>query len=130
MAKRSIETLMSINTAEEIEWISDRTITHVNKILEDLKQAYVDYTRTKLVFEQLKKEYADLMGDSSCRNEEMAVIATPTSGKKTLDKVLLIENGVTIDQIEASYKTGKGYTSYSVVPVVPIPELEDVTEEI
>jgi len=36
--------------------------------------------------------------------------ASTVAGRKTLDKTRLVENGCTLEIIEASYKTGKDYT--------------------
>lgn len=43
------------------------------------------------------------------------VTCKESAGRKTLDRLLLVQNGVTAEQIQASYKQGKGGSSLTVM---------------
>ena len=79
-------------------------------------------------FEELKKRIAQIVieeqglinsrGIYGVRDGPHCVIVREQAGRKTLDRELLIENGVQPWQIEASFKTGKPFT---------VAEFEEIT---
>jgi hypothetical protein len=48
-----------------------------------------------------------LCGTTGLRHGALAFCSQPVKGKKTLDKMLLLENGCPADVLNASYKTGQ-----------------------
>lgn len=74
--------------------------------VQELKSTYEDREEEiKLELQRLQNEY-NLMG---LRWGDFAFAATSNKGKKTLDKTLLIQYGVSAEVIKACIKTGNPY---------------------
>ena len=60
--------------------------------------------------DQIKEELQELQGDQpGLRFSDRCFVARVKSGRRTLDKGLLMENGVAADVIERSMKQGEDY---------------------
>lgn len=72
--------------------------------------------------EEIKASLEDLQTSSGVegfRDQGRCFMAAEYPGRKTLDKSLLVENGVTVEQIENSMKEGKPYImrKFKVIPM-------------
>jgi hypothetical protein len=72
--------------------------------------------------EDIKNLLADMQEQNSLpglRDQGRCFCVETIPGRKTLDKSLLVENGVTVEQIEASMKEGKPYDrkTFKVIPL-------------
>lgn len=56
-----------------------------------------------------QQDLADEDGHLGCRLGELCAVGSFNKGRRTLDRTLLIENGVTPGQIEASMKQGADF---------------------
>lgn len=56
-----------------------------------------------------QQDLLDEDGRLGCRLGDLCAVGTFTKGRRSLDRVLLIENGVSPEQLEASMKEGAPY---------------------
>ncbi len=127
MARKKIETLMAYSTVEDFELQPSQEM-ELKDILSKLRKAHIEEKLAKFKIEKLKAQYIEILGNTTSRTDDVAFIATYNNGKRTTKKELLIENGVTIEQIEASTVVSDGYYSYSITPIGPVPELEELAD--
>lgn len=81
-------------------------------LLADLEACEFEATRNKGRSDGIKLELETLQAESGLtglRYEKLCFIARTMPGRSTLDKMLLIENGVTPEIIKKSMKPGKEY---------------------
>lgn len=77
------------------------SLRHVERRLKDIKKEIVELLQAN----DLQNE----QGQMGCRSGELCALARYQDGKRAISRELLIENGVTPGQIEASMKQGEGY---------------------
>lgn len=111
MPRRSDETIYSAPTVDDLESSKPRRKTIAALLLNaaDLKQ---EIARCKAELDDLIDQllsHSQRLGTTSIRHEGVAFYCSESEGKRTLDRVLLIENGVDPNIIEASMKTGKPF---------------------
>ena len=85
---------------------------NVKQLLEDLRDLEAADEATSKALEETKAALELLQADQpGLRVGDLCFVSRMTAGRKTLDKVSLMENGVSKAQIDASHKIGKAYTT-------------------
>lgn len=114
MAKRTDESLLSLPETTEVKLRVART--KLNDLLQeahDLKAASERLAKIKEEIQEIIISTRSLRyGEDNkmgARNGNLCAIVRWTNGRKSLNAELLIENGVTPEQIEKSTKEGNGY---------------------
>jgi len=85
----------------------------VASLLEQLDQTVMDRTLLTIKEDDLKEELERLQKEAGVvgfRHGWLTFCCQPVAGRKTLDKLLLIENGCPASVLKASYVTGKPST--------------------
>lgn len=106
MAKRSNETLDLIPSLDD--FAEKATRTELQKLLfeaHSLKEAEKRLKEVKARISELVLEE----GLSGVRDRNLCAIVRWSAGRKSLDRELLIEHGVTPEQIMSSYKEGASF---------------------
>jgi len=92
--------------------LPQKSAAYVKQLLEEaaaLEEA-IDASQEQL--EAIKVELEVMQADQpGLRVGKLAFVSRMSLGRKTLDKVLLMENGVTKAQLDAGHKTGKPFVS-------------------
>jgi hypothetical protein len=110
VAKFSFKTLPEVREVAELK-SRKRIIALLTKLAEldlEMKANKTRMDKTKDELETLQNE----TGMIGFRFEKLCFISREVPGKKTLDKMALIENGVEPEVIEKSMKTGKSYIEH------------------
>ena len=103
MAKRSDDLLFEL---PETDVLGKQAATEVNLLLQEAHSLSGVAARLK----EIKDRITELaQGYPGVRYKNMCAIVRYQSGKRSLDRALLVENGVTPEQIEQSMKEGSGY---------------------
>lgn len=112
MPKRSDETLFNI-----VE-VSECLPSSQSELRELVREGAFLTTQVKRL-DEVKKRLAQIIieeqgiisddGKYGVRDGPHCVVVRQQSGRETINRELLIENGVTPDQIKASMKVGKGF---------------------
>ena len=103
MAKRSDEVLYALPETTELR--SAATV-ELNALLTEAHSLAGVESRLKQIKDRIK-ELAQ--GYPGVRYGDLCAIVRFQTGKKSLDRALLVENGVTPEQLEAGTKEGAGY---------------------
>lgn len=97
-------------------------MTKARRLLQELEGLVAARKEMEEREDEIKELLAALQQDNSLpglRDQGRCFCVETLAGRKTLDKGLLVENGVTAEQIEASMKEGKPYDR-KVFKVVPL----------
>lgn len=93
-----------------IDYLETETRQRVIALLESLDQVVTEMAKLADREDDLKQELERLQaasGRPGFRYGWLCFVAQSVAGRKTLDKMLLLENGVSAKTIESSYKEGK-----------------------
>lgn len=128
MAKRSNEALSELPETTELSAVGTYTSelygtrmnikTEVQKLLLEAHTLREAEGRLKAVKARLSTIIRE-EGMEGVRHGNLCCITRYQAGRRSLDRTLLVENGVTPEQIEMSMKVGDPIT------VVELPEMED-----
>lgn len=106
MAKRSDESLSQLQEVKDLLSDDPQQANRVTALLKESTSLRGAEKRLK----EIKKELTDLLaGTSGTRVGNQCCIVRFQGGKSSLKVDLLVENGVTPEQIKASTMTGEGY---------------------
>ena len=97
-------------------------MTKARRLLQELEGLVAARKEMEEREDEIKELLAALQQDNSLpglRDQGRCFCVETLAGRKTLDKGLLVDNGVTAEQIEASMKEGKPYDR-KVFKVVPL----------
>lgn len=98
----------SLPAVAEVEDLKTRK--RIIELLEELDQAVVDREAVEAIEEGCKAELENLQAATNkpgFKYGSLCFVSQPTKGRKTLDRMLLMEHGVSAKVIKASYKEGK-----------------------
>jgi hypothetical protein len=109
--KESAQELKKLPNVAGLEDITIRK--RVMQLLEDLDQTVREKLALSIREDDLKEELEQLQkqsGKVGFRHGWLCFRAQQVAGRKTLDKMLLLENGCPASVLNSSYKTGKPTT--------------------
>ena len=120
-----VSALSSADMAEAIELMGEDVEYQVTETM-----IKTERTRIKARLAEIGKKYTSVISNGGMRYAQTAVYLEIGKTKWTLDKLLLLENGVTTEQIHKSYKESKAYDEVRVVDLdKPRGKGKDIGEE-
>ena len=105
-----------------ISALAKTEMTKARRLLQELEGLVAVKKEVEEREEEIKSLLATMQEDSGLdgfRDQGRCFMAVECPGRMTLDKSALVENGVTVEQIEASMKEGKPYVmrKFKVIPL-------------